>query len=246
MRSNVAPPLRPKIDAEPSAPYTCSVIRALPANRWALPGVRIVSGTMATNNGYDGQLHNETGINVVALLKAEMGARRTYEVRLDAVPIGEDLTAREIEGEVRLTKLRDRILVAGSFDANVELECVRCLTNYGQAVATEFSEEYWQTVDVRSGVSVHPEDLPTEDPDDEERFTIDERHELDLREALRQHLVLALPMRPDCGDECPGPQALIPEEQSADEGPENPFAALAQLLDDGEDGSRGSRVDGRE
>ena len=34
---------------------------------------------------------------------------------------------------------------------------------------------------------------------------IDENHELDLREPLRQEILVALPMRPDCGPDCPGP-----------------------------------------
>lgn len=191
-----------------------------------------ISTSTNSGSGRDGQVHNDTGINVVALLKAEIGAKRCYEMRLDAFPLDDDLIAREVEGEVRLTKLRDRILVDAAFEADVELECVRCLSHYGQPVAATFSEEYWQTVDVRSGVSVEPEDLLAEERDDEERFTIDDRHELELREALRQHLVLALPMRPDCGDECAGPQALMPESELAAEEPRNPFAALAQLLDE--------------
>ena len=60
----------------------------------------------------------------------------------------------------------------------------------------------------------------------------DDHHELDLGEALRQHLVLALPMRADCGDACQGPNALLPADEPATEERENPFAALAALLDD--------------
>jgi uncharacterized protein len=190
---------------------------------------------MASTIGCEGQLVNDTAINVVALLKGEIGERRCYRVRLDAFPVAEDVVAREVVGEARLTKLRDRILVDAFFSGEAELECVRCLSHYGQPVETEFSEEYWQTVDVRTGVSVDPADLLAEEQDDD-RFTIDEHHELDLREALRQHLVLALPMRPDCGEQCPGPGGLMPEadEPEEREGPANPFAALAALLDEGE------------
>jgi uncharacterized protein len=189
---------------------------------------------MTTANGCDGQLLDETAINVVALLQAEIGARRCYRVRLSTFPLDDELVAREVNGEVRLTKLRDRILVDGAFDAEVELECVRCLSHYGQPVAAEFSEEYWQTVDVRTGHSVDPVDLLSEERDVEERFTINDHHELDTREALRQHFLLALPMRPDCGDECPGPQGLMPEDGEEPERTDNPFAALANLLDDDE------------
>ena len=196
---------------------------------------------MAGGNGCDGQLSNDTAINVVGLLQAEIGARRCYRVRLDAFPIGGELVAREVVGEARLTRLRDRILVDAEFAAEVELECVRCLSHYGQPVETEFSEEYWQSVDIRTGVAVHPADLTGEERNDDERFEIDERHELDLREALRQHLVLALPMRPDCGEQCQGPEGLLPETDEPVERTDNPFAALATLLDEDDEGSGARR-----
>ena len=213
------------------------ILARLPAYRVTAgrcPAFRVIVGTMTSANGCDGQLLNETAINVAALLQAEIGARRCYQVRLAAFPLDDELIARDVNGEVKLTKLRDRILVDGAMDAEVELECVRCLTHYGQPVSAEFSEEYWQTVDVRSGYSVDPVDLLAEERDLEERFTIDDHHELDLREALRQHLVLGLPMRPDCGDECPGPQGLMPEDDEAETPTDNPFAALATLLNEDE------------
>jgi uncharacterized protein len=186
---------------------------------------------MIGSNGCDGQLVNDTGINVVALLKAEIGERRCYRVELDTFPLADDVVAHDVLGEARLTRLRDRILVDAEFRAEAELECVRCLTVYRQPVATEFSEQYWQTVDVRTGVGVEPLDMTSEERD-EDRFEIDDLHELDLREALRQHLVLALPMRPDCGEACEGPTGLLPADEAANEREDNPFAALAALLDE--------------
>ena len=53
-------------------------------------------------------------------------------------------------------------------------------------------------------------------------------HELDFGEALRQELILAIPMRPTCGPECPGP--AIANEEDAEVIDER-LAGLAQLLD---------------
>jgi len=171
------------------------------------------------------ELVNDTAINVVGLLQSEIGDRRDYDLHVDTLPLGDDLIARDIDGDVRLTRLRDRVLAAGRVSAEVDLECVRCLRTYSQATNMEFSEEYWQTVDVRTGFAVSPEDATDEE---EERFSIDENHELDLREALRQHLVLALPMKPDCGVVCPGPPRLVSD---GDDVVDNRFAALADLLE---------------
>lgn len=178
-----------------------------------------------TENSLRIGLINDTAINVVGLLQSEIGDNREYTLRLDSMPLGDELVARNVEGEVRLTRLRDRILANVDATADVELDCVRCLRPYSQPAQAEVAEEYWQTVDVRTGYAVDPEEAVVEE---EERFTIDESHELDVREALRQHLVLALPMKPDCGDACPGPPGIVTE---ADSTIDDRFAALADLLD---------------
>jgi len=174
-------------------------------------------------------LFGETAINVVALLKEPIGAKRTYGLHLDGFALAEDTRAETIDGTVRLTRLRDQILGAAAVRGAIVLECARCLERYAQPVATEFTEEYRPTVDVRTGVGIDPR--TPEDEDEEQFFEIDANHELDLAEALRQHLLLALPMRPDCGDLCPGPG--VPESGAADDEPvDDRFAALAALLDD--------------
>jgi uncharacterized metal-binding protein YceD (DUF177 family) len=60
---------------------------------------------------------------------------------------------------------------------------------------------------------------------------IDEANEIDMAEPIRQFAILSLPMRPFCGDDCPGPD--IEDEV----GPEidHRLAALAELLDDAGD-----------
>ncbi|MCC6312827.1 MAG: DUF177 domain-containing protein [Thermomicrobiales bacterium] len=173
------------------------------------------------------ELRNETAINVAGLLRTMTGGSRTYELHLDAFPLGDGLIARDVEGEVRLTRLRDAVIAAVRVAGRVPLECVRCLRIYDQSFATEYSEEYRQTVDLRSGAELEPKS-----DEDEDTALIDENHELDLAETLRQEILVALPMRPDCGEICPGPGSLRPDLVETDEGDAR-LAALAQLL--GED-----------
>jgi uncharacterized protein len=105
--------------------------------------------------------------------------------------------------------------------------CARCLREYDQPFEVDFDEEYRQTVDVRTGV-----DLGGEPADDELVSRIDENHELDLREPLRQEILVALPMRPDCGPDCPGPDVLEVggDDSASDEAVDERLAALASLL----------------
>ncbi len=181
---------------------------------------------MATERGHGMELRNETAINVAGLLKGSTGETRVYRLSLDRFPLGDDLAAEGVVGEVKLTRLRDAVMAWVQASGDVVLECVRCLRPYAQTFDVEFSEEYHQTVDVRTGLGLEPGT-----DEDGETSRIDENHELDLGEVLRQEIVVALPMRPDCGDVCPGPDTLESGE-AADEPVDDRFAALADLLGD--------------
>lgn len=178
------------------------------------------------------QLRDEMRLNVSSLLMEEIGARRDVHIELDTFPLDEDLVARDTIGEIRLTHIQSSILASGQISGVVKLECARCLQEYDQPFRTTFAEEFHQTVDVRNGSGVTPSRVlrTSDDDDDEIAFEINDAHELDMTELLRQWILLELPMRPDCGEDCSGPPAMseAPEAQV-----DSRFAALEQLL--GED-----------
>ena len=182
---------------------------------------------MATDNGQQRELRNDTAVNVVGLLKSQTGDTRSYRLMLDSFEADGETIARDIVGDVRLTRLRDAIIASVSATGVVALTCARCLREYDQPFEVEFDEEYRQTVDVRTGVGLDDE------PADDELFSrIDENHELDLREPLRQEILVVLPMRPDCGPDCPGPDVLEVggEDGASDDLVDERLAALASLL----------------
>ena len=184
---------------------------------------------MATDNGQQRELRNDTAVNVVGLLKGQTGAIRSYRLLLDTFPADDETIARDIHGDVRLTRLRDAIIASVSAAGVVPMICARCLREYDQPFEVDFDEEYRQTVDVRTGFELGGE------PVDEELVSrIDENHELDLREPLRQEILVALPMRPNCGSECPGPDLLEVggEDGSSTDPVDERLAALANLLAD--------------
>jgi uncharacterized protein len=165
-------------------------------------------------------IRNDTAVNVVALLKDQVGAFRNYRISLDEFPLDADLTARKVEGRFRLVRLTDEIIAKINVHGVVELECQRCLRRYDQPFAVSFDEEFRITVDLASGADV-------EAGDDDERFAINDSHELDIAEPLRQEILVSLPMRPVCGDDCPGPDRL---ESETDDDTDERFAELAKLL----------------
>lgn len=190
---------------------------------------------MAADGGQPRELKNETAVNVAGLLKDQVGASRTYRISLDSMAADDETVARDIHGNLRLTRLRDGVMVHLKADGTSTLTCARCLRQYEQPFAVEFDEEYQQTVDVRTGLGLDHEGL-----DDEATSHIDENHELDVAEPLRQEILISLPMRPDCGEECPGPDMLRGDE-GEDEAIDDRLAALASLLGDDAESSRTNR-----
>jgi uncharacterized protein len=150
-------------------------------------------------------------INVAQQLKSAIGSVREYEVSGIIDVIG-DGNGNLVQGRVSLTRTDRGILVKGVLDTEVELTCSRCLSLFTCPLTANIEEEYFPTIDIISGASLPP-------PDEPDHFTIDERHVLDLTEALRQCTLLAIPMKPLCGVDCAG---LCPEcGQNLNQGPCN-------------------------
>jgi uncharacterized protein len=187
---------------------------------------------MAIEEGRPIDLVDETRLNVASLLMEPVGTMRDIRIEMASLPLDDGLVAEQISALARLTRLHNAVLVSAAVQATVPMECVACLDEYDQLIGERFSETFRQTVDVRTG-AVLPEPATEEDEviDDEPAFTIDESHELDLGEAIRQWILLAIPMQPSCGPDCRGP---LLRSTGGDEPVDNQFASLASLLDDGE------------
>jgi uncharacterized protein len=171
--------------------------------------------------------------NVAQLLKSPVGTVQRVELdATDHLALDEEQAslAGEVNGSVRLHRTNQGILADGSVTAPVELRCDRCLDRFVATITFPLREQFYPTVDVTSGVGLPP-------AENELVFPIDQNHLLDLREALRQNLLLALPMRALCREECAG---LCPRcghnlnDGPCDcppEAPDERFAALRELFD---------------
>ena len=135
-------------------------------------------------------------INVAQQLRAPIGSIRDYEVK-QVIDVTGDGNGSLVQGKVRLMRTDRGILVKGVLDTEVVLTCSRCLSPFNCPLTLNIEEEYFPTTDVVSGAS-----LPL--PEEPGCFTIDEQHVLDLTEAIRQYALLAIPMKPLCGEDCAG------------------------------------------
>ncbi|MFH1381265.1 MAG: DUF177 domain-containing protein [Chloroflexota bacterium] len=133
-------------------------------------------------------------INVSQLLKAPIGAIRQYDID---EAIEADGATCQVKGDLQLIRTDRGILARGNLTTQVELTCSRCLKRFTCPVALNIEEEYFPTIDVTTGLPVPP-------PEEVDSFTIDSNHILDLTEAIRQYLLLAIPMKPLCREDCAG------------------------------------------
>jgi len=138
--------------------------------------------------------------NVAQLLKGPTGAERRYRLSEDIRHLDPDLhPVGPLEGTVTLMRTSQGILVSGELRTMLRLECDRCLEPCDVEVELELTEEFRPTIMIND-VPIDP----TPEDERDEALTIDEHHELDLTEVIRQALWLAVPMEALCRVDCAG------------------------------------------
>lgn len=137
--------------------------------------------------------------NVAQLLKEGVGASRQRALsghlsqidELNPGPVG-------VNGDVTLVRTPSGVLVIGRAEMVLQVACRRCLEPVTRNVSLDIEEEFVPSIDVVTGRPV-----PV-DADTTPELVIDERHTLDLTEALWQYAV-AETMRPVyCSSDCKG------------------------------------------
>jgi uncharacterized protein len=177
-------------------------------------------------------------VNVSQLLLSGLGTVRELDFS-ELLPDPEDeLHLRgPVRGHARLIRTTDGILVHSEHVAFVGLECARCLEQAEAEIEGVLDEEFLPSTDIRTG-------LPVEVPGFDEQPLIDDHHEINLYEVLRQNILMNLPLRPLCEAASPGlcetcgqrldalhqahPAELIEDEPPVET--TSPFARLAVLL----------------
>jgi len=158
-------------------------------------------------------------------------APEDLRLELARVPGGAD-----VELDLRFEAVTEGILVTGSATAPLVGECARCLAPLASTVTASFTELYlYDGHDQHDGDDQHEWHDEYEEPD-EERYLDGDL--LDLEQAFRDAVVLALPMSPLCRDDCPGlcvecgvPLAEAGPGHRHEAAPDPRWAALAQLDD---------------
>lgn len=136
--------------------------------------------------------------NVAQLMKAPVGTSLVNDFREEDIQLDDDIEViGPIDGHVRMRRTNQGLLVDGWVELTLELSCNRCLKTFEQPMHVDFEEQFYPTVDVITG-------MPLDPFDEDEIFPIDAHHEVDLTEAVRQNVLLALPMVTICQEDCRG------------------------------------------
>lgn len=136
--------------------------------------------------------------NVAQLLQDDVGATRLHDLAAPAYTIDPGVEAiAPVTGRVKLTRTNRGVLADVDMVTQLHLACSRCLEDVSVPLATRFTEEFYPTVDLRTGLAVKT-------PEGGTGFMLDEAHELDLTEPIRQQVLLELPMKPLCRADCAG------------------------------------------
>jgi uncharacterized protein len=104
----------------------------------------------------------------------------------------------DLELEVQLEGVAEGVLVTAMVTAPLVGECARCLEPFTSALQVRFQELF----------TAEPEDDFDKADDQEESYLLDGSGLLDLEPALRDAVVLELPLSPLCEEDC---QGLCPE-----------------------------------
>jgi uncharacterized protein len=137
--------------------------------------------------------------------------------------------AAPVVGEVRLSRTGRSILARGRLTTAFAESCSRCLAPVISPVEIEIDEEALPSIDIDTG-------LPVDWSDEPRALRLDDHHELDLGEAVREAVSLAEPIAPLCRSDCAGlcrecgaDLNLEPGHVHADTGLDPRLAALASL-----------------
>ncbi len=100
-----------------------------------------------------------------------------------------------IQGRLAVDKSGEMVTVRGQIEAVARLECARCLSEFDQRVEAELT-----VVADRGGEARGLE----RDLERDHYMKFHDGRQLDLREEVRESLLLEIPMTPHCREECRG------------------------------------------
>ena len=132
-------------------------------------------------------------LNLAKLLEEPVGSRMSFDLDEGQQTPAEDLHVEFVRGTIEFIRTSRGILGKGHLHSQVKLQCARCLETFSQPLDLDLEAQFG---------------IPRGKPREGSVFPIGVNGILNLDEALREQILLNLPMRPLCKPDCRG---LCPE-----------------------------------
>ena len=87
-------------------------------------------------------LRHPLRLNVGFLISASIGSYRDFDFEYETIHLGDDLTLQEFIGTARFSRTPQGLVLQGDFQAETELECVRCLDMFTHTLKWTVTELY--------------------------------------------------------------------------------------------------------
>jgi uncharacterized protein len=127
-------------------------------------------------------------LNVGFILPLSVGSSREFVFEEEELKIPPDLEVKNLNGVARVTRTPSGLLVQVKMQAKTASECVRCLTEFDQPLAIEFTELY--------AFASHPIS--------DSGLILPESGYINLAPLVREYLLLDMPINPLCRQDCKG------------------------------------------
>ncbi len=131
---------------------------------------------------------NPLKINVGFLLNQAIGTSRDIHIEQAELQLTPEIALKDFQGVARIGRTPQGILVQADFTTTMTAECVRCLEEYQQPLQASFKElfAFGSRSVTESGLYV-PED-----------------GNIDLTPLVREFILLEMPIKPLCKEDCKG------------------------------------------
>ena len=127
-------------------------------------------------------------LNVGFIIHETVGFCREFDISAEKIRLGADLDLKFLDGSVKVTRMAQGLLLQAHMRAQNDIECVRCLEPFSQTLEMEFTDLY-----------TFPQHV-----EDDTELVVPEDGVLDLGPSLREEVLLAIPINPQCSVGCKG------------------------------------------
>jgi uncharacterized protein len=128
-------------------------------------------------------------LNLARLLEEPVGSKMRFDIDETQQKLADDLFVEFVRGTIEFTRTTRGIVGEGQLHSQVQLECARCLETFSQPIDFYLESQFGLSPTRPQGGTVFP---------------IGVKGVLDLTDALREQILLELPMRPLCRPDCRG------------------------------------------